>query len=261
VGPGGGSVGSAGDVTQRGLAVLAPTAYPEVNALLSGRLAGARTILGPHFVGMILFGSLAGGDFDAASDVDVLVITDDDVSGEMFAALDAMHQRIALGASPWAVQLEVSYIPQAALRRHDPNHATHPHLDRGPGERLKWMAHDAAWLVQRQVLRERGLVLAGPAPKSLIDPISPNDLRAAMRQVLQTWATPMLADPLGVGCTRLSIVYRALTLPYSLPSGARHGCFQSRRRALGAGDARQTLDRPDRTSRDRAACGGRDTVR
>jgi len=38
-------------------------------------------------------------------------------------------------------------------------------------------------------------VLAGPDPRSLIDPISPDDLRRAARGVLDEWWAPMLQDP------------------------------------------------------------------
>jgi|SRR5579859_575345 len=162
----------------------APTQYPDVNALLSELLDGVRSILTRQFVGMMLYGSLASGDFDDASDVDVLVVTDGDLSGETFAALAALHARLAAGDSPWAVQVEISYIPLAALRRHDPAHATHPRLDRGRGEQLYWMAHDVDWVVQRYALRARGLVVAGPPPAGLIDPVSPDELRAAMRPLL-----------------------------------------------------------------------------
>ena len=163
----------------------APTPYPDVNALLSELLEGVRSILGPHFVGLMLYGSLAAGDFDEASDVDVLVATTDEVSSETFAALAAMHARMAQGNSPWAIQLEISYIPAAALRRHDPERARHPRLDRGRGERLHWMQHDVDWIVQRFALREQGLVVAGPPPVSLIDPVSVDDLRGAMRPLLE----------------------------------------------------------------------------
>ena len=162
-----------------------PTPHPAVNALLAELLDGARAVLGRQFVGMMLYGSLAAGDFDAASDVDVLVVTEEDISSETFAALAAMHARIAQGDSPWAIQLEISYIPQAALRRHDAEHATHPRLDRGEGESLYWMQHDVDWVVQRHALREHGLVIIGPPPASLIEPVSEAELRGAMQPLLQ----------------------------------------------------------------------------
>jgi predicted nucleotidyltransferase len=170
------------------------TRYPEVNQLLLTLLQTVQTILADQFIGMYLFGSLASGGFDEDSDIDVLVVTVDEMSGESFAALQAMHAQIYAGDSPWTVQLEVSYIPQAALRRYDPANARHPHIDRG-SERFFMMAHNESWIVQRHVLRQRGVTLAGPAPQSLIDPISPTDLRRAMLAVLNQWTPQFLEEP------------------------------------------------------------------
>jgi len=172
-----------------------PTPYPEVNVLLQELLESVRTILGSHFVGMYLDGSLTSGDFDQDSDIDFVVVTDDEISGNLFSALQAMHERIATIASWCAIQLEGSYISQHALRRYDPAHAQHPNIERGKGERLKMVQHDDAWVIHRYVLRERGMTLAGPTPQTLIDPVSPNDLRQAMLKILHGWAAQILDDP------------------------------------------------------------------
>jgi Nucleotidyltransferase domain len=68
-----------------------PAPCPDVNALLLQLLSGTQAILGDHFAGMHLFGLLAGGDFDQDSDIDVLVVMDEEVSGGLFSALQALH--------------------------------------------------------------------------------------------------------------------------------------------------------------------------
>src|SRR4051794_34908855 len=146
-----------------------PTPYADINTLLHEVLVGVQQILGSHFVGMYLEGSLVSEDFDQDSDIDFVVVTSEDVSSDQFAALQAMHDRIATIDSWYAIQLEGSYISLQALRRHDPAHALHPNIERGPGERLKMAYHDTAWLVHRSILRDRGVTLAGPAPQTLID--------------------------------------------------------------------------------------------
>jgi predicted nucleotidyltransferase len=171
------------------------TPHPDVNVMLDTLLTGVKEILLDQFVGLYLFGSLANGDFDLASDIDVLIVTESKISAGTFAALRAMHKRMAEIDSPWAIQLEVSYIPRAALRRFDPADICHPHLDRGNDEELHLMDHASDWIIQRYILRERGIVIAGPDPKSLIDPISPNDLRQAVVDVLPLWFNPILEDP------------------------------------------------------------------
>src|SRR6266545_3494137 len=172
-----------------------PTPYPDINTLLQELLERVQTLLGSHFIGMYLEGSLTSADFDQDSDIDFVVVTDDEVSGDLFLALQAMHERIATLNSPWAIQLEGSYISRHALRRYDPAHAMHPNIERGPGERLKMTRHDAAWVVHRSILRERGITVIGPAPHTLIDPVAPDDLRQAMLEIAPGWAAAILANP------------------------------------------------------------------
>jgi hypothetical protein len=124
-----------------------------------------------------------------------VVVTADNISDEAFAALQAMHARIAAIDSWCATQMEVSYIPKRAIRRYDPADALHPRLDRGKEEKLHIMRHDADWVVQRHLIRERGLTLLGPTPAMLIDAVSPDDLRRAMRELLPKWLAPMLENP------------------------------------------------------------------
>ena len=96
-----------------------PTPYPEVNTVLDELLREVRAVLGPEFVGMYLYGSLSSGDFDPpSSDIDFLVVTGDDLPEETLEALRAMHARIAAAGGHWVKELEGSYIPRAALRRH-----------------------------------------------------------------------------------------------------------------------------------------------
>jgi predicted nucleotidyltransferase len=171
------------------------TPYADVNEILDRLLNYVREILQDQFVGMYLFGSLANGDFDQHSDIDILFVTEQAISKELLQELFEMHERISTIDSPWAIQLEVSYIPKDALRRFDPSNNSHPHIDRGPGEKLHMMQHDADWIVQRYILRERGITLTGPDPKTLIAPVSPVDLRWAVSEVLRNWFRHFLEDP------------------------------------------------------------------
>jgi predicted nucleotidyltransferase len=145
-----------------------------------------------QFVGLYLFGSLANGNFDEHSDIDVLVVTDTEISNAAFDALKEMHAQINQLDSPWALQLEVSYIPQQALRRFDPNNKLHPHMDRGTNEVLHLKPHESDWIIQRYLLRQQGVVITGPDLKTLIDPISPSELRQAVMDELPLWADYLL---------------------------------------------------------------------
>jgi predicted nucleotidyltransferase len=173
---------------------ISPTHHPDVNEILDLLLRDSKAILKDQLIGMYLFGSLANGGFDKDSDIDILIVTKDEISEEAFSALYAMHEKISALDSPWAIQLEVSYIPKAALRRYDPMNNKHPHHDRGNGERLHVMQHDSDWIIQRFILRERGITIIGPTPKSLIDPVSSDDLKWAVVDILNSWIKGFLDD-------------------------------------------------------------------
>lgn len=174
---------------------IAPTPYEDVNAILQELLTHIQSILEKHFVGMYLEGSLANGDFDRESDIDFVVVVDEEISPGQFSSLHAMHEKIAKVESWWAVELEGSYIPRQALRRHCTESIRHPNIERGRREKLKWADHDETWNVHRYILREHGITILGPNPKTLIDPISPDDLRKAMQPALHGWARYILENP------------------------------------------------------------------
>lgn len=166
----------------------------EVTAIVRELVEGVQRILGDQLVGAYVTGSLTTGEFDAASDIDVVVVTEGELDDEAFDALEQLHVDLGRKDSPWATQLEVSYIPRADLRRYEPGRTLHPRLDRGKGERLKMMHHDSDWVAQRHMLRERGMTLMGPELRELIDPVSADELREAMRPLLLDWIRPLLDE-------------------------------------------------------------------
>jgi predicted nucleotidyltransferase len=159
----------------------------------------ARGVLEERFVGMYLYGSLATGDFDPdRSDIDFVVVADGELTPVQIAALTKAHDRFAESGSPWAIEVDGSYIPREALRRYDSSRARHLHVERGVGKlRMEHFGPD--WVIQRQVLREHGVALAGPPPATLIDPVHPDEIFEAVRAVaLDAWA------PLGEDLASLS---------------------------------------------------------
>ncbi len=141
---------------------ISTTSYPDVNDILDVLFTNAKNILQDELTGMYLFGSLANGGFDEYSDIDVLFVTQSDISENQFQSLYALHEDIIKIDSPWAIQLEVSYIPKDALRRYEPPNNKHPHMDRGTDEHLHIMQHDSDWIVQRYVLLKHGITIIGP---------------------------------------------------------------------------------------------------
>ncbi|CAA9280259.1 MAG: hypothetical protein AVDCRST_MAG26-3323 [uncultured Chloroflexia bacterium] len=174
--------------------VAHPTPYPEVNVLVHKLLSDVQDILGDQFVAMYLYGSLATGDFDPRrSDVDFVVVTGDELGDDLVARLQAMHARIAAGDSPWANELEGSYLPRHAMRRFEPANAHYPMIDRGGGLRVQ--QHHSDSVIRLHILYERGVVVAGPSPRTLIDPVPADELQHAVLDLIYAWWAPMLDDP------------------------------------------------------------------
>jgi hypothetical protein len=164
-----------------------PTAWVEVNRAVERLLEGTRGVLGGRLVGLYLHGSLALGDFfPPASDIDFLAATAGPVEAPAFEGLRDLHAGLK-AAGGWTARLEGVYLPPAALRRQEL--AT---------ERLPTVGSDwgfglgrpgPTWVLDRWVTREHGLVVTGPDPRRLIDPIGPDQLRAAVRaSLLEGWA-------------------------------------------------------------------------
>jgi predicted nucleotidyltransferase len=171
----------------------APTPYPEVKALLFTLLASVQAILREKLVGFYLFGSLSQGDFDPdSSDVDFLVVTTEELSGPVLDDLREMHARIAASDNPYARRLEGSYTPRDAVRRYDPRNAVHPTI--GVDWNFGVGLHESNWIFEYHIVREHGVVLWGPTPKTLIDPVSPSELRAAVcKQLRSAWVPRLTA--------------------------------------------------------------------
>ncbi|HEU4784139.1 MAG TPA: aminoglycoside adenylyltransferase domain-containing protein [Ktedonobacterales bacterium] len=166
-----------------------------VRPILALMLTSIQDVLDDQLVGLYLYGSLSSGDFDpASSDVDFLAVTREAITenAPAFERLREMHRRIAASGLPFADHLEGSYIPQAAWRRYDPANALHPTI--GKDWPFKLGYPDANWIIERAIVRERGVVLYGPPPETLIDPVSPEQLREATCQQLADVWQPRIDD-------------------------------------------------------------------
>jgi hypothetical protein len=88
-----------------------------------------------------------------------------------------LHERIPARDNEHGRAYEVSYIDRASLRRFAPGERLHPTV--GSDWAFQRAEHRDNFTLERWTVRERGVALAGPDPKTLIEPISPEQLRAA----------------------------------------------------------------------------------
>lgn len=170
-----------------------PTADSELNAVLRALVSGAQEALGGNFIGAYLQGSFALSGWDADSDVDFIVVTEQELAEDELNALQRLHWKLYDLPSHWAQHLEGSYFPRRLLLRAGAEPSPLWYLD-NTHRALEQDSHDDSQVV-RWVLRERGLVLSGPAPQTLIDPVPAEALRQEARKTLQSWASQVFAAP------------------------------------------------------------------
>jgi hypothetical protein len=211
---------------QRGFAsTQIPTPYPEVNTAARELLRSQQAILSAQLVGMYLVGSLALGDFQLqTSDLDFIIVTDGELTDEQVIGLRKLYQRFDESLSPWAKRLDVVYIPQDALRESSPTDARYPILEWDIG-RLALEPLESGWPIQRYTLRERGVVVSGPDPHTLLDPVDPDDLRRASAAIVERWQDQAQGDDSWLAWVREpdNLRFVALTLCrllYTLDTGS-----------------------------------------
>jgi predicted nucleotidyltransferase len=170
-----------------------PTEYPQLNQVLEYFVVNLKETLNEKLVGAYLQGSYAAGDYDPHSDVDFVVVVEEELSADQVDHLQAMHRRIFKFDSPWAQSLDGSYIPRHILRRQDMPDEELWYLDNGHSSMV--MSTHCNTLVVRWVLREHGVTLAGPAPETLLDPDDVEMLRKEIFEVITRWGEEILQNP------------------------------------------------------------------
>jgi hypothetical protein len=152
-----------------------------------------KQILAGDFIGVTLQGSFAVGDFDQHSDVDFVAAVEEELSSQQVAALQVMHDQVYQLGSEWAKHLEGSYFLREILRDGSRRRDELWYLDHGARHMIR--SDHFNTLLVRWVAREQGVTLAGPDPKTLVEPVPAEALKAEIFEVLNTWGHQILDDP------------------------------------------------------------------
>jgi len=162
------------------------TPYPDIDRLLDDLLHRIRQILDTRLVGLYLYGSLVTGDFcPGVSDVDLLAATRADIDQTEFDRLRELHLAFVGNHPEWDNRVEVAYLSVAGLRTFKTQESVMAVIS--PGEPFHFKAAGKEWLINWWQVRERGVALYGPDPKTLIEPISRQEFLDTVQEHTQHW--------------------------------------------------------------------------
>jgi len=170
-----------------------PTPFQDLNSVLAELVHAVSTALGTDLLGAYLQGSFAVGGFDEHSDVDFIFVTEAELTRDAVSALQMSHARVYDLDCEWAKHLEGSYFPKEVLRRVTGRGRPLWYLEHGSNA-LELSEH-CNTVVVRWILRECGVVLAGPPPFELVEPIPVSVLREEILQTMRDWGAEILESP------------------------------------------------------------------
>lgn len=161
--------------------------YPELREVLNIFVDEIAAELGENLIGVYLVGSIASGDFDADSDVDFLVVTNIELTEANMKLLQAIQIKIHdIDCYP-AKHLEGSYISLADLNDWSTVGIKKLYYFDNGSTTYEQSTHDNQWHV-RWILRERGVTLVGPKPKTILPSIPSeelsNEIKTSMLQLM-----------------------------------------------------------------------------
>lgn len=206
-----------------------PTPYADINLLLEQLLSGVQKILGKKLTGFYLFGSLVTGDFERRrSDIDLIAATSSDIAEKEVEALQKMHHDFADKNKEWNDRIEVAYPSVTALKTFKVHQSKMAIIHPGEPFHVKEVGKD--WLMNWYTVREKGVVLFGPSPKTLIEPISKEEFIHAVQEYAKLLNKRIYHMPMG----RSGQAYTILTMCRVLYTSQKGEQVSKKRAALWA---------------------------
>ena len=203
------------------------TPYDDLDELLDELLDHWRRILGDNLAGAWIQGSFALGGGDLHSDCDWLVATHTALTDGQVASLRELHDEIPTRDGHWPHDIEGSYAPLEELASVE--HLGRSWLFNDHGHRtLVWSDHCNRGYT-RWILREHGITLSGPEPRTFMPPVPADLLRreaaAELPTLLDDIATWVDIDTIAWGqryavVTACRILYTLATAEVATKPGA-----------------------------------------
>lgn len=158
-----------------------PTAAERVVDMVRGAITATT---GPSLVGLYLCGSLATGGFDERiSDIDLLAVLSTEVSPDLAARLERLHDQLAEDNPSWRGRIEVVYVSAlglATLRVVPPRiHVI------SSGEPFHVISAGTDWIITWYPARQNGIALVGPPATEVVPATSFEEYADAVRNYMR----------------------------------------------------------------------------
>jgi hypothetical protein len=146
-----------------------------------------RDALGNRVIGVYLGGSASMGDFsESASDLDFLVVTDGALTSHELDMLSEMHDRLRCD-TPLGDRLEGDYAPRELLV---PEGTLAPVPECRDGRLHRDVQEIMLSADNLYNMQEHGIRFFGPEPRDVLPQVTPDDVRAAVREMLDEGPEP-----------------------------------------------------------------------
>jgi len=179
------------------------TPYLRLDEVLADYAKSSLDALNDNFVGFYLLGSLAIGDFDLTSDVDFMIVTQNELSNDEVDLVQSCHTELISRDTRWVKHLEYSFFSLQKLGDLSSPYTAGGQRN-GSGDRKLWKFcngsstvertdHDNT-LVTRWTLRNRSPSVLGPEPSTFAPAVSPDELRREIQQSMTRWERRAIDD-------------------------------------------------------------------
>ena len=174
--------------------------------------------VGASLVGLYVYGSLIGGDFDPdVSDIDFVAVLTNDPSDELGGALKEMHDALARNHPQWAGRIEVVYVCAGRLKTYREGIPRMAVIS--PGEPFHIIEGGQDWILTWYPAREEAVALIGPPISAFIPEIAQTEFVDAVRKHIHNFGQRIKDDhPRGVHAYAVITVCRGI---YTLVVGTR----------------------------------------
>jgi len=153
----------------------------EIEALLDRLSEEIRRNTNDSLIGLYVYGSLVTGDFDKdRSDIDLLAVLDSDIEDDTLGRLERMHARLIEDYPAWEDRIEVAYVPAPALWNFRTRTGRIAVVS--PGEPFHLKPAGSDWLMNWYTVREAGVTIYGPPPRTLIPELSQSEVVETARE-------------------------------------------------------------------------------